>query len=510
MKRITTIITTIILTFIIAQKVNANTNYVGPSGSPGGNYFTDIQSAVDATLVGGLVLVSNGVYNTGETITPYGELTNRVVVLTNITIRSIGGPQSTIIVGGEGINGDQGTGAVRCVYMEAGILSGFTLSNGCTLITAQTPNDKSGGGFFLLYAYDGMVSNCVIINCKGGEKEGNDGGGGGSCISGGNIDDCVFLKNEANFGGGIYIIAGEIRNSSIINNYSGYTGGGICQEGGELFNCIISGNYAENYGGGINGYDGTIKNCQIVNNSVTNSSDGFGGGIHCFRNMFVVNCSIISNSAYYGGGIQCHSVGGNYFSNCVVSANNVAGGGGGVDFGNNSEMLNCLIKNNSATNWGGGVFSAGGTLRNCTVVSNYSNNGGGIYCDGYASNLNSIIYYNKAINETNYVNDGSSTNIIYEYCCTFPPLTNGVGNISGDPLFSTNFFLQEISPCRNAGDNAYAPMPVDLAGNPRIIGGTVDMGCYEFVPEGGRIWIIGLLELWIIGRRKFNFYFQKN
>jgi hypothetical protein len=40
--------------------------------------------------------------------------------------------------------------------------------------------------------------------------------------------------------------------------------------------------------------------------------------------------------------------------------------------------------------------------------------------------------------------------------------------------------LQTNSPCINAGNNSYAAGSKDLDGRPRIFGGTVDMGAYEF------------------------------
>jgi hypothetical protein len=117
-------------------------------------------------------------------------------------------------------------------------------------------------------------------------------------------------------------------------------------------------------------------------------------------------------------------------------------------------------------------------LINCTVVSNSAPLGAGIYNFFNATAENSVIYDNGGTN--NYYNQSGTLN----YCCTLPLPSSGVGNITNNPAFVNlvggNFQLQSNSPCINAGNNAYVFTATDLAGNPRILGGTVDMGAYEY------------------------------
>ncbi len=71
------------------------------------------------------------------------------------------------------------------------------------------------------------------------------------------------------------------------------------------------------------------------------------------------------------------------------------------------------------------------------------------------------------------------------YCDSLPAVTCGPGNLFGlDPLFvnpdSGDYRLQPCSPLIDAGNNDYVTdLPTDLAGAPRIQGGTVDIGAYE-------------------------------
>ena len=158
------------------------------------------------------------------------------------------------------------------------------------------------------------------------------------------------------------------------------------------------------------------------------------------------------STKYGGGAYRCT------LNNCALTGNSALLGGGAY----NCVLSNCTLSANAAGDYSSSVPAGAGacgcTLLNCILFLNMQS-------DGTGSAVNS---------------DAASSTLIY--CCTTTPFA-GPGNISGDPLFVDapgDLRLQPGAPCINAGNNAYARVPVDLDGNPRILFGTVDLGAYEF------------------------------
>ena len=123
-----------------------NANNLGPV-APYTNWATaaaTIQDAVDQAGPADAVLVTNGIYSTGGRIAE-GDCTNRVAIILPITVRSLNGPDVTIIQGYQVPGTINGPGAVRCVFMTNGaVLAGFTLTGGAT--TQNYPYEGGGLG----------------------------------------------------------------------------------------------------------------------------------------------------------------------------------------------------------------------------------------------------------------------------------------------------------------------------------------------------------------------------
>lgn len=124
---------------------------------------------------------------------------------------------------------------------------------------------------------------------------------------------------------------------------------------------------------------------------------------------------------------------------------------------------------------------------NCTVVSNSASYYGGIGSDqpanpGQYGATNCVIYFNAAGTNANY-GPAEYYTASLNYCCT-SPLPGGTGNFTNKPTFMNfgggDYHPDLVSPLINAGLNQVVTNAVDLVGNPRIAGGTVDVGCYEW------------------------------
>jgi hypothetical protein len=236
---------------------------------------TNIQDAVDAAVPGDLILVTNGIYQTGRRLA-VGSTSNRVAVTKAVTVQSVNGPSDTVIKGFWVPGTTNGIGAVRGVYLTNGaVLSGFTVTGGATQFGGDT------GGGVRCQSASATISNCVLI--------GNASPDGGGAYQG-TLRRCTIANNRAlSNGGGTY--SSVLNSCIVVSNQSGYVGGAAM--GGELNNCLVYGNWAASSGGGTY-YALHLNNCTVVNNSTGSE----GGGIYTSS---VSNCIVYYNSAGASG-----------------------------------------------------------------------------------------------------------------------------------------------------------------------------------------------------------------
>jgi hypothetical protein len=265
---------------------------------------------------------------------------------------------------------------------------------------------------------------------------------------------------------------------------------------------VIKSNTATD-GGGVGVYFGSPI---ITGNTITgNSAQGGGGGIDLggIGNGQIIHNTITLNSATFGAGVQLYSAG-----NALVEDNKILNNGGAIQGGglyivNESDevIVQNLIATNNAQS-GSQIYSSvpqsttGYVLVNNTIIS--APKGGAdaaVIADGYNTNVvieNNIISAvgdNAAILCNPVYKDGppivqfnDAFNRFVSYGDSCVGFDGANGNISAKPLFGTSGYeLSATSPAINAGSNAAPDLPTtDLAGQSRIVNGTIDMGAFEF------------------------------
>lgn len=366
-------------------------------------------------------------------------------------------------------------GAIKDAILQAGATAGsIWVGNGIFNVTAElilnepigirsidgperTTLQRSGATQYRVFdlSHAGALVGGVTIRNGFSALDGDEQGGGGVRMTAGTVRDCIVESNTRQPG----------------SNQG--RGGGVYMTGGLLTNCVVRSNNARGgyfnhgYGGGVYASGASqIRDCRIANNTLQGFTDGSYGG------------------DAYGGGL--YMTGTPMVRNVLVTSNTVRRA-------LNAQWAGTIER-------GGGIWVGGGSLVNATVADNAGYHGtlaaggagGGLFQAG-GTVLNTIVWYNTSSNVVDNLHAVGGT---CGYSCA-PELTPDTAdrNLNADPLFvgrsTLDYRLTTVSPCRNEGQNeAWMAAAFDLAGNPRIAFGAVDMGAFEDPTELGTLLIL--------------------
>ncbi|MFK7932615.1 MAG: T9SS type A sorting domain-containing protein [Saprospiraceae bacterium] len=285
------------------------------------------------------------------------------------------------------------------------------------------------------------------------------------------------------------------------------------QDGLQIIDCQLQNNYAAN-GGAICAVADSVatqillRNCQFSNNEAK-----FGAAIYSEARKtgsleFGVRQSSFTanNSTEAGGAIANYADGGNILFATVASAfiENVGVLGGAIynfPFGANltADIENCIFSNNIGES-GGAIenFAFDGdrlqlNVRSCTFAGNRAEVGAALSLFGGGINLqatNTILWDNVASDEGNSLSSQFDAVASLQNCLIEEEDCNGISfnnTICRDLIFATDPLFQDaennnlnLSPCSPAVDmGILSTGGTDFTGQPRIVGGLIDIGAYE-------------------------------
>ena len=380
------------------------------------DYYSTIQSAIEAAGNGDSVIVSPGFYT--ETI----DFDGKSIIVSSLYLME----DDSLLIGSTIIDAQEnGSVATFSNGEDSGsVLQGFTLQNG-------TGNDEDPDDNGSYYTYGGGIycedSDPTIKDCIIRDNVANEGGGGGifcyesspifyGCMITGNetddvggglyaraassptFFDCVFYDNIAEFGGGCYM-----RNES----------------SPVMENVVFNENTANNSGGGI-----TLKDdADLVANGLyitNNEADGLGGGFY------------INNA--------------NPQLDFALIADNISSSGAGVYIRNSSvaEFTNVTISNNSAGLYGNGIYMRDGVEVSLLNTVAWGNGSPQIYFRSEGSDVELSVDYSI-------IQDGEDGVEVSDN----GDLSWGTGNLDEDPYFcnpaEADYFVRENSSCEDGG-----------------------------------------------------------
>jgi len=417
---------------------------------------TTIQSAIDASIDGDVVIVSPGRYV--ENIDYKG----KAILLTSLD------PSDATIVANTVIDGNQAGTSVRFITNESSssVLMGFTVTNG----RGVSSWDSSAGGILCVGA------SPLIVDCRIVANQGN------STFAGGGLD--------------LGVSAARIIRCCISANMSrsGRGGGMLCDRSDiAVVDCDIVGNNVTGQGSAI-----WVRYSSIAISGAMIQGNGSMLAENSLR--FAYSTVILSSSALVGNMCRYLNIVPTDSPLRIVNTTVADNIGYGMYAGSDIVVKNCIFRGNA-------VYSVDGTYqRNISV--------GAVGPHSFDHTLISNFQESVFISQGAQLSWGPG---IIDADPLFA--REGQWNDSGTPddpsddtFIPGDYHLLPDSPCIDAGtndvDNPDTPevetLPdTDIAGLPRIIDGnldgtaTVDIGAYEYLPGDvnydGKVNVLDLL-----------------
>ncbi|MBI1325663.1 hypothetical protein GC170_21065 [bacterium] len=446
-------------TTIIDTTIVSNT----ASGS-GGGIFSEANSSGMLTLIGGSV-ANNTASGTGG-----GMLINSGIL--TVTGGSFFGNQATY-GGGIFVHTGNATFTGTLISSNSSVQDGGGMYLGSQTIVVATGIRLANN----LGSYAAGVQNAGNFTLTNSTLDGNRTTGwvGGGILNGGTL---------------------TVTGSTLTNNSAPNSGGGAIANFGTatVTGSDLSRNTGRDVGGAVyNAGSMTVSGSTLTGNVVTGWA---GGALFNEGNLTIRSSTVRDNrTAYDGGAVFNTTAGVLTVEASSFIANSASNSGGAILNTGTFNSTNSTYGENRAGNLGGAIYNNGrATILQNTIAFNSASNGGGIFNEspGTVNLRNSIVANSLSGGDLrgifsgskNLVRDGSGTGL--------------TGTIVADPLLGTlqdnggptwTYALPVNSPAVNAGSNALA---VDSQGNSlaydqrgagfaRIMGGTVDLGSFEFV-----------------------------
>ena len=422
---------------------------------------------------------------------------------------------------GNGTGGVDGGSATRCTFVN----------NRSENLVQNNDASKAGGGG----ARDAALTNCMFY--------GNSAYDNGGAVYKGVAVGCTVVSNIVRraltdmyaYGGGI-CSATMVENCTVVSNYSGY-GGGVCnctfingteisynraQRGGGASNCALSDcmiahnvatqyDYNETGGGGGGLYQGSATNCIFRDNYASATA----GSIY-LKNCDIADSRIDANTVdscvlHEISNIQTSFAIGNVAYPDGLAITNMYMIGNSVKLMRNTLVTNCTWRSTPSTENCAMLYTAStgsASVENCTFVDNwiyYLVRTPGVSNKFYISFVNCVFEGNRYLENVSCDVSGYDANYMTLTNCVYGVMSRRT--VQAEGVEDSGCFQVMRADCKFVGEGEHpyslkrkSPLRgrglvldwmadgTDIAGNPRLRDGVVDVGCYQcWLPQLGMI-----------------------